>query len=328
MEEIARTDLDPNDLKIDTVNERVSNVNPYSEEGESLQNSIEELGVIDPIVVREIDGEYHVVAGQRRTLAAQAAGEDSIPARILKLDDTEARIISITENAEEFDKEVPPEDRATSIKELLEDGLSFSEIADRIGFSEPTVRKYAEPALDYWEDTVFEADPEADETESEFGLDSISLRALQVIRSNTSNKQRRERIAKKVVRQNVKNKFVNEASNRANTGEEFEQEIDRIIEELNSDITRIREKIHLSGSEAEQVEEIMKSRGVGEKEILEMLIEERLEQLENNGEWIEYTLDKETADAISDLIGDRDIPPWMVAKQMVKKKLQSNGYLD
>jgi ParB/RepB/Spo0J family partition protein len=328
MEEIARTDLDPNNLKIDTVNERVSNVNPHSEDGESLQDSIEELGVIKPIIVREVNGEYHVVAGQRRTLAAQAVGLDAIPARILDLDDTEARILSITENAEEFDKEVSDEDRAAAFKELLESGLSFSDIADRTGFSEPTVRKYVEPALDYWEDTVFEADPEADDEDTEFGPDDISLRVLQIIRNNTSNKNRRERIAKKVVRENVKNKYVKEAADRADTGDEFEKELERIITELNSDVTRIRERIHLSGPEAEQIEEIMKDRGVGDKEVLEMLIEERLEQLDHDGEWIGYTLDKETAEALSELIGDRDIPSWMVVKQMVRKKLQSTGYLD
>lgn len=328
MGDLEIRNLNPNELEIDPVNERTSNVNPHSEDGESLQESIKELGVIEPIVVRKKDGQYYVVAGQRRTLAAQAAGVETIPARVMDLDDTEARIVSITENAEQLKKDVPPEDRAIAIKQLLEDGLSFSEIAKRMGFSEPTVRKWVEPALGYWEDTAFEA--EEDNDDGEYGPNDISLRAMQIIRKNTSDKKDRENIAKKVVEENVSNKLLKEAADRASDSEEFKEEVERVIKELNEDVSRIRERIRLSGDFAEYLENIMKNRGINEKEAIESLVKERIAQLryEENGEWIGFKLDDETAESISEVIGDRNVQPKALANRTLKEWLREIGYLD
>lgn len=329
MEDIEVKNLDPSELKIDPVNERVSNVNPHSKDGESLQDSVEELGVIEPIVVREIDGVYKVVAGQRRTLAAQAAeGVDEIPARIVEMDDSEAKIVSITENAEQFKKDVPKEDRANAIKSLMEDGYSTEEIANRMGVSNPTVRRWVEPALDYWEETQFEADPEKPQTGSALG--DISLGTLQTIRQNTNAKERRERVAEKIVQNNVSQALVSDAASRSANEKEFEEKVDQIIDELNSDVRRFREEVHISGEEAEQLDRVMKNRGVGEKEAIELLVEERLSQIDRaeDDEWIQFFIEKDTADALRTVIGERDVPPKALAKQIVKQKLTDTGYLE
>jgi ParB/RepB/Spo0J family partition protein len=328
MEQIEYTELDPTDLEIDPVNERVSNVNPHSEEGESLENSVRRHGVIQPVVVRPRDGGYSVVAGQRRTLAAQSVGLDSIPVRIVEMDDSEARMVSIIENAEQLKKDVPAGDRAASIKQLVEDGYTISRIANEMGFTKQTIRRWLEPAQRYWEDTRFEAS-QSDIRQPDPGLDDISLEALQVIRKNTRKKKRRERIAEKVVEANVSNRLVREAVGRSNTPSEFENEIDQIIEGLESDSSRIREEVYFSGSEAAALEAVMKNRGVNEKVAIEMLVQERLKQLdkEENGRWMHFYVDEDISKSISDIIGDRDLPPRAVAKALIKNKLEEHGYL-
>jgi len=328
MKQIGFDELDPAELEIDPVNERLSNVNPHSEEGESLQKSIEEVGVLEPIVVREVNGQYKVVAGQRRTLAAQAAeGVNEIPARIMDMDDSEARIVSITENAEQFQKDVPPEDRAAAITQLMEDGYSVEEIAERMGVSQPTIQRWLEPAREYWEGTVFEADPDQNGTNEL--LDSLSLQTMKTIRQNSSSEEQGEKIAKKVVKHNIKNKIVLEANHRSDTSDEFEKEIEGIIKELEKGIQRIREEIHFSGESVEMIDKIMKNRGISEKEAIEELVEEILVQIKyaDKGRHIEFRLNENEADALDEIIGNRDVPKKVLAKKIVERRLEETGYL-
>lgn len=329
MEHVDNKELDPTELVIDPVNERVSNVSPYSEDGESLQDSIEEMGVIQPIVVRK-DGElYKVVAGQRRTHAAQAAkGVDTIPARVMEMDDTEARIVSITENAEQFDKNVRPNDRALAIQELRDAGLSTKEIADRMGTTQPTISRWLEPARKFWEDTQFQVDSE-EAGDEDVGIEDISLEAMQTIRKNTSNKARAEQISKKVIQNNISNKLVKGAADRSNNPADFEKEIDQVRAELNSDVQRTREEVYFSGNDAERLENVMKDRGINEKRAIEALVKERLHQLErkDRDEWVGIPLDDGLGDALEEAIGKKDIQKRALSKILIKKKLENTGYL-
>ena len=67
-----------------------------------LANSIREKGIVQPIIVREIDsaGSYEVIAGERRWRAAQIAQLDTIPAIIKTLSDDDALEIAIIENVQ------------------------------------------------------------------------------------------------------------------------------------------------------------------------------------------------------------------------------------
>ena len=67
-----------------------------------LANSIREKGIVQPIIVREIDsaGSYEVIAGERRWRAAQIAQLDNIPAIIKTLSDDDALEIAIIENVQ------------------------------------------------------------------------------------------------------------------------------------------------------------------------------------------------------------------------------------
>lgn len=326
MQDRESKQLDPNELKIDPVNERVSNTGLHSEEDKALKESIRENGVLEPIVVREVDDIYLVVAGQRRTLAAQEVGVDSIRARVMEMDTQEARLVSVTENADQYKKDVLPEDRAVAIKKLIEDGFSIEKIAERMGCSTPTVKRWLEPTHEYWEDTDFGANPKS---ENESPLEDLSLTSMRIIRENTSNKEQGEIIVNKVLENNMKVELVREARDRAEDTEEFEQEIEQIITRLDAGVQRISEKIRFTGQDAEKIERIMKNRGVGEKQAIEMLVSERLKKLEEpkQKEVVEIYLPKNISDILNEILDGSNITMDALCRSIIKSKLEDTGYL-
>jgi ParB family chromosome partitioning protein len=87
---------------------------PEAEIGE-LADSIRDKGVLQPILVRpsrRADGEYEIVAGERRWRAAQLAGLAVLPALVRKLGDMEAFEIAIVENVQREDLNPIEEGRA------------------------------------------------------------------------------------------------------------------------------------------------------------------------------------------------------------------------
>ncbi len=110
-----------------------------NDELEDLKNSIENKGVIQPIVVRSVKGgHYELVAGERRLRAAELAGLKTIPAVVLKLEDREALELSIIENAQRED--LNPVEEALALKQLVDEfKLNQTEIARVIGKNRSTI---------------------------------------------------------------------------------------------------------------------------------------------------------------------------------------------
>ena len=68
-----------------------------------LTNSIKERGVIQPIIVRQSDGDknkYEIIAGERRWLAAQNAGLHDVPVVITEANDLKSLEFAIVENVQ------------------------------------------------------------------------------------------------------------------------------------------------------------------------------------------------------------------------------------
>ena len=73
---------------------------------DDLANSIKELGIIQPIVVRRSKinvSKYEIIAGERRWLAAQKAGLHEVPVSIAEADDLKALEFAIVENVQRHD---------------------------------------------------------------------------------------------------------------------------------------------------------------------------------------------------------------------------------
>jgi ParB family chromosome partitioning protein len=104
----------------------------------ALARSIEEVGVLQPVVVRRRDRGYELVAGERRVRAARRAGLATIPAIIRESDDAEALREALIENIHR--KDLSALEQAAAFQELLEDlGVSQEVLAQRLGHSRPHI---------------------------------------------------------------------------------------------------------------------------------------------------------------------------------------------
>lgn len=104
-----------------------------------LADSIREVGILQPIVVRPGDeGRYVLVAGERRLRAARRAGLAEIPAVIRTVDDLSSLTQALVENIQR--ENLTPLEEAAAYQQLLEDhGLTHDVIGARVGKSRAAV---------------------------------------------------------------------------------------------------------------------------------------------------------------------------------------------
>ena len=104
-----------------------------------LTTSIRALGVLQPVLVREVDtDQYQLIAGERRWRAARRAGLTTIPAIIRRADDRGVAEQALVENLQRQDLTALEE--AAAYQQLIEDfGLTHDEVATRVGKSRSTV---------------------------------------------------------------------------------------------------------------------------------------------------------------------------------------------
>lgn len=105
---------------------------------QGLVESIRELGVLQPILVRETDSGFELIAGERRWRAAQRAGMVTIPAIVRHLEDVESLEQALVENLHRQDLNALEE--ASAYQQLIDDfDLSQEEVAKRVGKSRSTI---------------------------------------------------------------------------------------------------------------------------------------------------------------------------------------------
>jgi ParB family chromosome partitioning protein len=104
-----------------------------------LRASIEEFGVLVPIIVRRLAGDrYELIAGERRWRAAVAAGLETIPALVRNADDRESLEVAIVENLQR--ENLDPLEEAMGFAHLMERyGFTQEQVAQRVGRSRPAV---------------------------------------------------------------------------------------------------------------------------------------------------------------------------------------------
>lgn len=93
---------------------------------DQLAQSIRQKGIVQPLIVRSIgqDGQYEIVAGERRWRAAQIAGLHEVPVVVRDFDDVEVLEIAIIENIQRED--LNP----------IEEALAYRQLIDRFGHTQ------------------------------------------------------------------------------------------------------------------------------------------------------------------------------------------------
>jgi ParB family chromosome partitioning protein len=103
-----------------------------------LVGSIQEVGVLQPVVVRPVSDGYELVMGERRWRASQRAGLDTIPAIVRDTQDSDLLRDALLENLHRT--QLNPLEEAAAYQQLLDDfGCTQEELASRIHRSRPQI---------------------------------------------------------------------------------------------------------------------------------------------------------------------------------------------
>lgn len=119
--------------------------NPYQPRREfaeaplaSLARSIEEQGLLQPVIVRRAGNVYQLLMGERRLRACESLGWKQIPAIVREVDDEEAAVGALIENLQREDLGLFEE--IEGMRRLRDDfGLTQTQIAEMLGLSQSTV---------------------------------------------------------------------------------------------------------------------------------------------------------------------------------------------
>ncbi len=104
----------------------------------ALAESIREVGVLQPVLVREAEEGYELIAGERRWRAARRVGLQTVPAIVRVADDALALQQAIVENVQR--EALDPLEEAAAYQQLIEDfHLTHEDVARRVGKSRATV---------------------------------------------------------------------------------------------------------------------------------------------------------------------------------------------
>ena len=108
---------------------------------EELARSIKSNGIIQPIVVRKVDGGYEIIAGERRWRAAQRAGLFKVPVVVRDIPDDRLLAVALIENIQRED--LNPIEEAQAYRKLGDDyHLTQEQIADAVGKDRSSIANY------------------------------------------------------------------------------------------------------------------------------------------------------------------------------------------
>ena len=110
---------------------------------EQLSQSIRASGVLQPILVRPVDGgeKFEIIAGERRWRAAQRVGLERIPALVREVSDDQAAVFALVENVQRTDLNAIEKAQAfKKIQQLTE--ASQEEVARQVGLNRSSVANF------------------------------------------------------------------------------------------------------------------------------------------------------------------------------------------
>lgn len=109
----------------------------------NLASSVKKLGLINPITVRKIGAgdQYEIIAGERRWMAVQQLGWETIPANVKNISDKDAYAVALVENLQRED--LNPIEEADGYLQLIENyDLTHEQVAEYVGKPRSTVSNF------------------------------------------------------------------------------------------------------------------------------------------------------------------------------------------
>jgi len=105
---------------------------------QELASSIKEQGLLQPVVVTEIEGGYQLLVGERRWRAAKLAGLETVPVVVREATPQQMLELALVENLQRED--LNPLEAAAAYQQLLEEfGMTQQQVADKVGKNRVTV---------------------------------------------------------------------------------------------------------------------------------------------------------------------------------------------
>src|SRR5947199_5012387 len=106
---------------------------------QELANSIREVGILQPLVVRPLsEGKYELIAGERRLRASKLAGLETVPVLVRAADDRTSLEMAIIENVQRED--ISPLESARAYRKLIDEfGLTQEQVAQKVSKSRVSV---------------------------------------------------------------------------------------------------------------------------------------------------------------------------------------------
>ena len=133
-----------NEIPIDQIEPNADQPrNSFNEEAlEELAHSIKEIGIIQPITLRQVsDNRFQIIAGERRWRASQIAGLKAIPAYIRTIKDENVMEMALVENIQRED--LNSIEIALAYEHLLEQsGMTQEKVSERVGKSRTAITNY------------------------------------------------------------------------------------------------------------------------------------------------------------------------------------------
>ena len=119
--------------------------NPYQprltfdeQELQSMADSLEAHGMLQPILVRRVGDRYQLISGERRWRAATLAGWEQVPAQVWEVDDRQMAELALVENVQR--KDLNPLEKAISFQRYLQQyGCTQEELASRVKLDRSTI---------------------------------------------------------------------------------------------------------------------------------------------------------------------------------------------
>lgn len=196
---------------------------------QELSKSILEHGIIQPLIVREKEGKYEIVAGERRYRAARLANINEIPIIIKTFSEQQTLEVALVENIQRED--LNPMELASAYSLLMDRfDLSQEQVADKVGKSRPSVANIMR---------LLKLNPYVQEKLREGEITFGHARALLAVKDLTVQKQLTDIIIGKALTVREIEKYIQELANKKKKSKDEKPAYNPFYREIQEDLQKL-----------------------------------------------------------------------------------------